>query len=106
MIVTAWKNGRHSDQNLAYGIRINPEDRDIFFMKSWSSIDLSLPDRNDFLNIAITPSFWKECHELRHPSIGQWFRENNHTPWEKGCPPKFVLKPVRQNQFTLRPLID
>jgi hypothetical protein len=54
--------------------------------------------------VALNPSFWRSCSELRSPDIGQWLLEAQVAPWPKGSPPGIAVNRVEDNRFTARVL--
>lgn len=42
MIVTAWNNGAHNKSGAGYGIKLDANDRDRFFNRTWKTITLEL----------------------------------------------------------------
>ena len=94
--VTAWNNG--SD---GYGFRIRKGDRDRYFSRKVSCINLFLPGNEDSIPINITPPFWGNCPELRSKSIRDWLCANRHAPWTKGSPPKFNLEKISDTDYRL-----
>jgi len=99
IIVSAWKNGQSSKEASMYGIYV-PSKYLSNFRRSWRIIELSI-EGGDFFKIEITPSFWKNCHELRHENIGKWFKANNYEKWEKNNPPRFNLTKIDHIKFRL-----
>ena len=101
MIVTGWSNGApNNSAGAGYGIRITKEDRDKHFQKEWSSVSIYL-DNGTVLDVTLTPSFWKRCHELRNSGIGQWLLDNELAPWPRGKPPKLKLQLTKKRIFRL-----
>ena len=99
MRVTAWKWGNSP----AYGLKLSVEDRDAFFSKDWTVINLKVPDGQDYFSVNIAKkSFWNNtCRELIHKEIGNWLKRAGLLPWEKGHPPKFELLHEKDNNFLL-----
>lgn len=99
MRVSAWKGGR-SDM---YGIRVGAPNRDRYFHRGWSEIEVEIDGRVH--RFKITPGFWNKCPEFRDrgtPTIRNWLVANGLVPWKKGSPPKFTLEPVAGKRFRLR----
>jgi hypothetical protein len=99
VIATAWNDGRQATSGAGYGLRISKVDRDNHFRREWEKVAVQLPDRDRPVMVDITPSFWRNCSELRHKEIGRWLRANELAPWPKGRPPAFEMQPLANNQF-------
>lgn len=104
MIVTAGNWGRGLNGN--YGLRLRRKDRDRFFEKEWESVWLTLRNARggpDPVEVAITPAFWRKCHELRDRGqnrvIRDWLERHGKLPWEPGKPPRFRMKHTGGNKF-------
>lgn len=101
MIVSGWSNGKANNRTGGgYGIKIRREDRDNHFSKTWASVTLEL-DNARVLDIPPSPSFWRNCPELRRKEIGKWMLDQRLAPWPKGEPPKFKLDPMGDRRFRL-----
>lgn len=92
MLATAWNNGAHHASGAGYGLKISKADRDRYFSSSWREVLVSLPGQKMPVVVELSPSFWKNCTELRHQEIGRWLRANGYAPWPKGRPPKFEVQ--------------
>jgi hypothetical protein len=101
MRVTAWKNGKHSSRNVAYGLSIPKDSRDRFFDRHWREVILTMPGGEE-MTASLTPTFWTTCNELRGAPIGRWLRSAQLAPWPKGTPPSLELTHQRDNRFTVR----
>ena len=101
MEVTAWDNGKHSPTGAGYGMKIDIKYRDLHFRKEWSSVLLTLPGKQNSIEINIDKkSFWGDtCHELISMETGIWLRSNGLAPWPKYNPPKFELVHKESNLF-------
>ncbi|MCY4033143.1 MAG: hypothetical protein OXF19_03845 [Hyphomicrobiales bacterium] len=106
MIVSAW-NGHNN--NAGYGIRVSCADRDKYFSKEWKCIQIKVADGSE-ITCKLAASFWNTCREIRSNALQGWFIELGHTrktqggwerTWEKGKPPKFHLRQISGNRFTL-----
>lgn len=86
--VTTWCNGSHDpDNGKGYGLRVRREDVPIF-----RGIDrIELICDGVCYDLAITPSFFRKCHELRHRAIGEYLVKRGLTRWPKGNPHKIRL---------------
>ena len=97
MIVTAWRG------NSAYGFKVSQQDRDQCFSRDWKCIYLLLPGENEAFAVNIDkPSFWNDtCRELIHKRIKEWLTVHGYIPWQKGHPPKFEMRCMEDNYFTI-----
>lgn len=50
-------------------------------------------------------SFWEKCHELISKDIKLWFDKKGLLNWQRGNPPKFELKHIRENVFKVECVI-
>jgi len=100
MRVTAWKNGKHSNPNVAYGLTIPRAARDRFFDRQWREVILILPGSEE-VTALLTPTFWTTCNELRGAHIGRWLRNEHLAPWPDGAPPSLEMTPVGGNRFAV-----
>jgi hypothetical protein len=98
MRVTAWKNGKHSNPNVAYGLAIPRGVRDRFFDRQWREVILTLPS-GEKVTASLTPTFWTTCNELRGAPIGRWLRSVDLATWPKGAPPSLEMTPAGSNRF-------
>jgi hypothetical protein len=73
MHVTAWKNGKHSTPNVAYGLSVPKSARDRFFDRGWREVILTLPNGEE-VRASLKPTFWTTCNELRGAPIGRWLK--------------------------------
>lgn len=99
MITKAWNNGSHRASGAGYGLRISRVDRDRHFRRDWSRVTVRLPGQDKPVVVNLTPSFWKNCTELRHKEIGRWLRASGFAPWPKGDPPAFEMENMGGNAF-------
>jgi hypothetical protein len=53
-----------------YGLHIRPGDRDRFFERAWRQVILDLAGQGQVV-VAVSPSFWRTCTELRSVEIGR-----------------------------------
>jgi len=103
--VTAWNNGEWHTSGAGYGLRVPPKDRDKFFKKEWKLVKLVLEDISNSIEVSIDKSsFWKDCPELISKKIGEWLLKRRFAPWKEGPPPKFLMVPLGENRFHVRPL--
>jgi hypothetical protein len=100
MIVSAWNNGSFKETGAGYGLRIRKKDRDHYFQRHWDSVIIITADNE--ITVNISPSFWKECIEIRSSKIGKWLLDNGHRTWPKGKPPKYELVHLKEKKFALR----
>lgn len=102
MKASAWRGG--SRDNLQYGIRVGRANRDAYFDRSWTSIEVSMDGQWE--TFPLTPGFWNQCTEFRDsgsPRIRHWLERHFTTDWPKGQPPHFTLKPMGEGRFQLVP---
>ena len=101
MIVTAWNNGRHRATGAGYGLKVNAQDRDRYFNRSWKTVTLELVGESKEVTVNIDkPSFWGiPCRELISKNIGKWLIKNGRAPWPKGHPPRMRMEPMGDNRF-------
>jgi hypothetical protein len=97
--VTAWNNGQHKQTGAGYGLRLDPADRDRVFQRPWPEVALDLPNGARGLRIKLSPSFWRDCPELRSAEIGRWLIASGYRRWPRGNPPAFTLNHIRGRQF-------
>lgn len=99
--VTGWYNGSpNTSTGAGFGIRIKKVDRNTYFRKDWSTVIIGLPD-GQTANVNLTPSFWRNCSELRSQAIGKWMISSGLAPWRKGHPPRMYLKSAEGTRFNL-----
>ncbi|MFQ5802813.1 MAG: hypothetical protein ACE5JQ_07980 [Candidatus Methylomirabilales bacterium] len=101
--VTAWKNGPHGPDTL-YGLRIREPDRARYFRRRWQTVHLRLPGGHGVAAVALSPSFWRSCPELRSERIGEWLRTTGAAPWSRGRPPRYTLRPAGEDRFSVEML--
>lgn len=53
------------------------------------------------MRVALSPSFWRRCSELRSAKIGLWMLENGVAPWPNRRPPRLRLEPTGEAGFRL-----
>lgn len=98
MTFTAWTNG-----DKGFGFKISAEERNKYFSKDISSVDIQLPQNESFIIATCNTnkaSFWnKTCKELINSKIGTWLKENNYYPWPDGNPPKFEVEKLNPNTY-------
>ncbi len=100
MRATAWHNGGAPDQAAGYGIKFTKGDRDRHFDPAWTEIIIKLD--SDQTTVALSPSFWRNCSELRSVDIGRWLLEAGAAPWASGNPPGIAVNRLDDNRFTAR----
>jgi len=101
MIVSGWNNGKANNvTGGGYGVKMNHKDRDMHFLKTWTSVAVEL-DTEEVLDARLSPSFWRQCPELRSARIGKWMLDHRLAPWPKGRPPRFSLEPIGHRRFRL-----
>ncbi len=104
MIVTAWKNGKHSETSTAYGLQLSVSDRDIFIHRDSESVWLELESSPNPIEVNVAKeSFWgKKCIELIKIEIKEWLWGKGLAPWPNGQPPKLSMEPIGDNRFFVR----
>jgi hypothetical protein len=95
MQATAWKNG-----GSGYGLHIRTADRDRVFNRAWHQVILDLTGQGQAA-VTVSPSFWRQCSELRSTQIGRWLRHNGLAPWPSGRPPTVIIEQVADNRFAV-----
>ncbi len=102
--VSAWNNGQQHASGAGYGLKLSADDRDRYFMRSWSTVLLTLPGVPNPIEVNVAKaSFWSAtCRELIHRNIGKWLIDCGYAPWERGRPPRFQLEPMGERRFSLR----
>ena len=108
MIVSAWNNGSQHPSGAGYGLKIALSDRDCHFKREWRSIILELEGKPSPVEVNINKEpFWgNTCRELISLGIGKWLYQTGLAPWPKGYSPKLLLKPLGNNRFSLKQMID
>lgn len=104
-VVTAWKSGRHGPDTM-YGLSVDPDDRDRYFRRAWRQVQLRLPGQYGIAMVRLTPSFWRDCPELRSNQIRAWLRGTRLAPWPYGRPPRFRLHADRDALFRIEQAIE
>jgi hypothetical protein len=94
MRVTAWYNGGDG-----YGVRIPLRDRGVVFLRSWNRVGIELDGH--LVEVALSSSFWRSCHEIRGAAIRDWLLRKGLVPWPKGSPPVLELLPLGGKNFRL-----
>jgi hypothetical protein len=82
---TAWHNGGSPTDASGYGIKFSETDRDAYFRREWTEVVIEFDGIE--ATIALTPSFWRACSELRSAAIGRRLLQNGDAPWRKGQRP-------------------
>jgi hypothetical protein len=100
MRARGWSGGYRNSP--VYGIAFSKADRDRNFDRGWRSIVLELGDDRSVIEVQLTDAFWKDCPELRHPEIRQWFTRLSAAPWPAGSPPSFGVSHLEENRFAVR----
>ena len=101
MYATGWHNGSRPEEPDGYGLRLAPRDRDKYFEREWNEVVIAL-EAGPEVTIALSPSFWRSCSELRSPEVGQWLLASQAAPWRQGSPPGVALAPMDGNRFSAR----
>ena len=100
---TAWHNGGPPSAPAGYGIKFSTQDRDRHFDPKWSAVTIEMEGGGSAL-VALTPSFWRSCSELRSADIGRWLLETGAAPWPSRHPPGIAVNHVGENRFAARVL--
>ena len=96
MRVTAWNDGGEG-----YGIRVGEANRDRWFERGWTAIEVEIGGARHQFRLAA--SFWGEAPEFRGRQIGDWLRLQGLAYWPVGSPPALELTPLGDNRFRLAP---
>lgn len=100
MRAKGWHNGGDPRDRAGYGIKFDAKDRDRHFDRDWESIVLVFGDCQ--VEVALSPSFWRSCSEVRSAELGQWLLGSGHAPWPKGSPPSIAVNTIEGNRFSAR----
>lgn len=107
MRVTGWRGASVEKQYRSYGVRIGIENRRAFFnndSEKWQKLTIE-NENGDVIEAELTPGFWRDCPEIRHPAFRDWFQAQGLIPWKNGSPPAFELSPLGEKdtkRFRLR----
>jgi hypothetical protein len=103
MKVSGWSNSNPNDRTGAgYGVRVQYDDRDRYFQRSWGSVEVVL-DSGEAAEVSLSKTFWTTCPELKSSVIGRWMLDLGVIPWAKGKPPEFDLESAGDRRFRLAP---
>lgn len=103
MKVSGWSNSTPNVRTCAgYGVRVQYDDRDRYFQRSWGSVEVVL-DSGEAAEVSLSKTFWTTCPELKSTVIGRWMLKQRVIPWAKGKPPEFDLEPIGDRRFRLTP---
>jgi hypothetical protein len=101
MQVTVWRNGKHCNPRVWYGLSVPKPARKRYFDQKWREVILVLPG-GDEVAAPLTPTFWTTCNELRPAAINRWLRDQHLAPWPEGMPPPSLeMTPLGGNRFSL-----
>jgi len=100
MKVSGYYSNPNNQTGSGYGFRISKKDRYRFFKEAWTSVILEL-DTGEVFEVRVTPSFWRQCPELRDSRIGKWMLNLGLAPWPSGKPPRLTLEPRENRRFYL-----
>ncbi len=96
MLASAWPHGGYYR-----GIAIKKPDRDMFFDPSWRGVVIETED-GQRLEAPLTPSFWRNCSELRWRQVARWLQASGLARRANGQPPRFDLRQIgTSNRFSL-----
>ena len=103
MKVTAWNNGSHLLTGAGYGLKVDINDRDKYFRKSWTNVFLELEGEEERILVNVDKSsFWSAtCGELISKDIGVWLIKNKKAPWPNGYPVKMRMDCIDDNRFNI-----
>ena len=102
MLWTAWNNGRYHRSGAGYGFRVDADDRDRHFLRSWGKVLVELPSPTAVaakVNINKGSFRDRECRELISKEVGMWMIQGGHAPWPTGSPPKFRVRLAGPRRF-------
>ncbi len=101
-IAKTWNNGHRHTSGAGYGIKINMQDREQFFNRSWQTVKLHLSGNiNPIEEVNVDkPSFWnRTCGELISREIGLWLQRNNAATWPPRLPHRVRMTVVGDREF-------
>jgi hypothetical protein len=100
-IVTAWNNGQHHKSGAGYGLKVTEADRDHYFRRNWSDVELELEGHDRLVNVNVDkPSFWNgTCREMISKEIGRWLQANDLHRWPDKKPHKLRMTHISGNRF-------
>jgi hypothetical protein len=100
-VVTAWNDGQHHKSGGGYGLKVAEADRDRFFRREWSDVELELEGHDRPVNVNVDkPSFWDgTCREMINKEIGRWLQANKLHHWPKGKPYKLQMTQIGGRRF-------
>lgn len=101
MRAVAWHNGSSPNEAAGYGLKFTEVERDQAFDRSWTEVVVEL-EGDGVATIALSPSFWRTCSELRSTHVGRWLLDQRAAPWPRGNPPGVAVRHVAGNRFTAR----
>jgi hypothetical protein len=102
MQASAWNDGANT-----YGIRVGIPNRDAYFQRGWSEIEVEMDGR--LHRFRLTPGFWHKCPEFRDrgtPVIREWLWRHYTLPWPRGKPHPVQLIPLDGCRFRLLPCLE
>ena len=95
-----WHARQRLEQRHDLGIRIGKPNRDRYFQRDWTEIEVELDGQ--FHRFPLTGGFWNKCPEFRTPIIRESLKRHGMLKWAKGTPPNLELTPAgRQPLSTL-----
>lgn len=102
MRAVGWSNGsRDTASPSGYGVKFTPADRDRHLDPERTAVVLEL-DGGPTVEVELTPSFWRNCSELRSPEIGRWLLSAGRAPWAAQNPPSIAVNAIEGNRFSAR----
>ncbi len=88
----AWNNGSHRKSGAGYGLKVSIKDRDRYFDREWTEVQLHLPTHKSVRVNIDKQSFWGgTCRELISNEIGKWLHEVGRARWPRGMPPRVLI---------------
>lgn len=105
MEVRAWRSGKFSNPDTAYGIWVGRQNRTDHFTEHLESITVDIDGVEH--SFRLTSSFWRRCIAVREAgqtAIRDWLERHYTTDWPHGQPPRFVLQPLGAGRFKLSKL--
>lgn len=94
--VTGWRGG-------TWGLRVQREHFETNRGRlQREPLILELPGVDAPLRVCLSPSFWRNCPEVRSAAIGRWMRSRGDAPWESGRPPKYRASLIVGREIILR----
>ncbi len=86
----SWTSSSSLGANATFGFYfpINSYNAFLSLLRNKATIQVVLPNGIKYTQ-TLTPSFFKNCHEIRNSNIRDFFNTNNLSSWQKGNPHAF-----------------